>query len=221
MIKIGPNTILPSAVIRDLGVYFDSKLNIKSHISRITRVCFYHMRRLRAVRRQLGQEITARLVSAFVLSRLDYCNALLAELTASSLAPLQRMMNATARLVCDLSSRDHVTPALQSLHWLLIKQRIQFKLCLLVHLAINGKAPIHLTEIITRTVSIAGRATNRSAQNNDLVIQRTKLKFGQRAFSVPGPRIWNQLPTELKTTKNTSAFKRKLKTYFFSAAYSQ
>jgi len=52
-------------------------------------------------------------------------------------------------------------------------------------------------------------------------IQRTKLKFGQRAFSVAGPRIWNQLATELKTTENTAAFKRKLKTYFFSAAYSQ
>jgi len=138
LVKIGPDTILPSAVVRDLGVYFDSELNMNSHISQITRVCFYHLRRLRAVRRQLGQVITARLVSAFVLSRLDYCNALLAELPASTLAPLQRVMNAAARLVCDLSSRDHVTPALQSLHWLPIKQRIQFKLCLLVHLAING-----------------------------------------------------------------------------------
>jgi len=59
-----------------------------------------------------------------------------------------------------------------------------------------------------------GRAANRSAQNNDLVIQRIKLKFGQRAFFRQ-----NQLPTELKTTKNTAAFKRKLKTYFFYAAY--
>ena len=192
---------------------------MKSHISRITRVCFYYLRRLRAVRRQLGRKVTARLVSAFVLSRLDCCNALLAELPASTLAPLQRVMNAAARLVCDLSSRDHVTSALQSLHWLPIKQRIEFKLCLLVHLAINGNAPTYLKEIITRTASIPGRAANRSAVNNDLVIQRTKLKFGQRAFSVTGPRIWNQLPPELKTTIDTPTFKRKLKTYLFSAAY--
>jgi len=165
--------------------------------------------------------ITARLVSAFVLSRLDYCNTFLAELPVSTLALLLRVMYAAARLVCDLLSRDHVTPALQAVHWLPIKQRIQFKLCLLVHLAINGKAPIYLTEIITWAASITGRAANRSAKNNDLVIQRTKLKFGQRAFSVAGPHIWDQLPTELKITKNTAAFKRKLKTYFFSAACSQ
>ena len=124
-------------------------------------------------------------------------------------------MNAAARLVCDLSSRDHVTSALQSLHWLPIKQRIEFKLCLLVHLAINGNAPTYLKEIITRTASIPGRAANRSAVNNDLVIQRTKLKFGQRAFSVAGPRIWNQLPPELKTTIDTPTFKGKLKTFIF------
>jgi hypothetical protein len=219
LLKVGPDSISPSAVVRDLGVFFDSELNMKSHISRITRVCFYHLRRLRAVRRQLGREVTARLVSAFILSRLDYCNALLAELPVSTLAPLQRVMNAAARLVCDLSSRDHVTPALQSLHWLPIKQRIEFKLCLLIHLAVNGKAPTYLKDIITTTASIPGRAANRSADNNDLVIQRTKLKFGQRAFSVAGPHIWNQLPKELKTELNTVTFKRKLKTYLFSAAY--
>jgi len=83
---------------------------------------------------------------------------------------MPQVMNAAARLVCDLSSRDHVTSALQSLHWLPIKQRIEFKLCLFVHLTINGKAPIYLKEIITQTASITDRAANRSADNNDLAI---------------------------------------------------
>ena len=116
-----------------------SELNMKTHVSRVARACFYHLRRLRPVRRQLGQEITARLVSAFVLSRLDYRNAVLAELPA-----LQRVIHAAARLVFDLKPRDHVTAALKALHWLPINQRIQFKLCLLVHLAINGRAPTYI-----------------------------------------------------------------------------
>ena len=124
------------------------------------------------VRNQLGQEITARLVSAFVLSRLDYCNALL---PASTLAPLQRVMNAAARLVCNLSPRDHITSALHSLHWLPIKQRIGYKLCLLIHLSINKRAPVSL---ITTTSSIPGRSSNSSVSNNDVVVPRTKLKLG-------------------------------------------
>jgi len=62
-------------------------------------------------------------------------------------------------------------------------------------------------------------ASNRSASNNDIVKQSTRLKLGERAFSVAGPRAWNQLPTELKTTTNTATFKRKLKTFLFSIAY--
>jgi len=101
-----------------------------------------------------GDNGLARLVSAFVLSQLDYCNALLAELPASTLAPLQRVMPAAARLVCGPSPRDHATPALESLHWLPVKQRIEFKLCLLVHQTINGRAPVYLNDLIETTASV-------------------------------------------------------------------
>jgi len=79
---------------------------------------FYHLHRIRAVRRQLGCNVTARLVTAIVLSRLDYCNAVLAGLPASTLAPFQRVLHAAARTVMDLKPRDRVTPALRELHWL-------------------------------------------------------------------------------------------------------
>jgi len=64
--------------------------------------------------------------------RLDYFNALLAGLQQSTTAPLQRVMNAAARLVCNLRSRDHITPALRELHWLPIAARVQYKFCLLL-----------------------------------------------------------------------------------------
>ena len=88
--------------------------------ARTSRVCFYHLRRLRAARSRLGQDIAARLVglSAFVLSRVDYCNAILAGLPASTLAPLQKVINVAARLVLNLKPHDHITAALRALHWL-------------------------------------------------------------------------------------------------------
>jgi len=57
-------------------------------------------------------------VSALMLSHLDYCNTVLVGLPASTMAPLQRVLNAAARLVLDLKPRDHVTPALRGIHWL-------------------------------------------------------------------------------------------------------
>ena len=65
--------------------------------------------------------------------RLDYCNAVLAGLPASTLTPFQRVLHAAARTVQDLKPRDRVTPAPGELHWLPVDERIQYKLCLLVH----------------------------------------------------------------------------------------
>ena len=112
---------------------------MKTHVARVARFCFYHLRRLRLIPRNFGRDVTARLVSAFVISRMDYCNYVLAHLPASTLAPLQRVLNAAARLVMDLKPRDHVSPAPYELHWLTISERINFKLCILVHHAINGR----------------------------------------------------------------------------------
>jgi len=85
--------------------------------------------------------VTAQLVSAFILSRLDYCNALMAGLPRATIEPLQRVQNAAARLVLNLRLRDHVTPALKQLRWLPVASRIKFKLCLLMHLIHTGRAP--------------------------------------------------------------------------------
>jgi len=75
-------------VVRDLGVYMDSELTMKEHVAKIAAACFYHIRRLRQVRHRVGQEVTQQLVLALIMSRLDYCNSVLAGLPTSTLQPL-------------------------------------------------------------------------------------------------------------------------------------
>ena len=87
-------------------------------MTKVASSCFYHLRRLKQISRLVGKELTAQLVSAFILSRLDYCSALLAGLPRATIEPLQRVQNAAAPLVLNLRLRDHVTPALKELHWL-------------------------------------------------------------------------------------------------------
>ena len=85
--RVGDSVVTPVFVVRDLGVLFDAELSMREHFSKTAQTCFYHLRRLRSVRHQLGREVTAKLFSAFVLSRLDYCNAVLVGLPATTLAP--------------------------------------------------------------------------------------------------------------------------------------
>ena len=127
--RIGSETVKPVNSLRGLGFPLDNELSMKQHISLIARTCFYHLRRLRQIRRRAGYEVTVRLVLALIMSRVDFCNALFASLPASTIAPLQRVQNAAARLVLQLGPRDHISQGLRELHWLPINARVRYKLC--------------------------------------------------------------------------------------------
>ena len=163
----------------------------------------------------LDVDLRKRLVCALVLSRIDYCNSVLAGLPNSTLAPLQRVLNAAARFVANLQPRDHVTDTLRALHWLPIRQRVSYKLCMLMHAVHFSYAPQYISDVVTPVSALSGRANLRSASNSNYDVQRTRLNIGRRAFSVAGPIAWNSLPSSLKEIRCLSTFKRLLKTHLF------
>ena len=117
-VKIGSSCIIPSSEARNLGVTFDSHLRLKTHVSNICRSGWAFIYMLGRIRKYLDNDSTERLVHAFITSRLDCCNSLLTGLPDNELQKLQRLQNASARLVTRSRRRDHITPVLQSLHWL-------------------------------------------------------------------------------------------------------
>jgi len=93
-------------------------------------------------------------VHAFVSSRLDYCNSLLFGVTDSLVQRLQAVQNAAARLVSGTRRSEHITPVLRQLHWLPVRQRIEFKMAILVYKALNDLSPQYLADdcqLITTT----------------------------------------------------------------------
>jgi len=94
-IVVGEDLIQPSNSVRSLGVQFDYEMNMRVQIAKTYKyihvLVFFHIRRLRQVRRVLGRQLSAELVSALVISCLDCGNGMLAGLPQSTLAPLQRV----------------------------------------------------------------------------------------------------------------------------------
>ena len=125
--------IQPSNSVRNLGVQFDSEMNMCAQIAKTTQT-FFHIRQVRSV---LGRQVAGQLVSALVISRLDYGNGTLAGLPQSSLEPLQRVLNASAHLVCDLHPPDSVTSALIGLHWLPVPAQ-----------SLHGSAPHYINAML-------------------------------------------------------------------------
>ena len=219
-IKLGASDILPSVTVRDLGVVLDTKLDFHAHISRTVSTGFYHLRRIRQLRHILPRALKQRLVSALILSRVDYCNAVLADLPASTLAPLKRLMNAAVRFVADLRPRSSVTAAFRELHWLPVDQRITFKLCTLMYGVVHDRAPVYLTDAVTPVSSLPARSHLRSAASGLFDVPRTNTVHGRRAFSVAAPAAWNSLPQNIRNIETPQAFRRHLKAHLFEIAYS-
>ena len=164
-------------------------------------------------------DITARLLSAYIISRFDYCNSVLAGLPKSTTAPLQRVQNSAARLVKRLGPRVHISSALHDLHWPPVNFHITYKLWLIMHAAHNHRCPEYIRRLVTSTASILSRSRLRSATSNLYEVPKTGLKFGERAFSVVGPTPWNNLLEEITDIREINTLKSKLKTYLFTMAF--
>jgi len=111
------------------------------HVAAVCRSCYYQLRQLRSVARSLSAEAVKTVVHAFISSRLDYCNSLLTGVNEGLLRRLQSVQNAAARLVTGTRRCEHITLALRQLHWLPVRQRIQYKLASLAAFrALSGLA---------------------------------------------------------------------------------
>ncbi|KAJ8346891.1 hypothetical protein SKAU_G00282920 [Synaphobranchus kaupii] len=101
-ISLGDTPLTPTPCARNLGVVIDNWLSLSENIAVVTRACRFFLYNIRIIRPFLTTHSTQLLVQAMVLSRLDYCNSLLAGLPGSAIRPLQLIQNAAARLVFNL-----------------------------------------------------------------------------------------------------------------------
>ena len=204
-IQITGSSIALSKTVRSLGVLIDPAISFREQITGLANTCYYHLRQLRSIRRSLSFDSSHALVRALILSRLDYCNGLLGGASAALLDQMNGVMRASARFILQKSRNSHITVEMNTqLHWLDIRARIDFKLCVTTFRCLNGLAPQYLARHCTQVSSIAGRAHLRSAASGMLVVPACSTKtIGPRAFAVSGPSSWNNLPVELRCSNSS------------------
>ena len=208
--------VLPSRTVRNIGAMMDSALTMQPHVHSVIKSCYVQMRNLSKIRKYLTEAAAKSLTHAFVSSRLDNMNSLLFDVPKELLKKLELIQHQAARIVKKENKYCHITPILQDLHWLPIQYRIQFKILLLVYKSIHGEGPAYLASMLEE---YRPSRHLRSAGQSRLVEPRVHRKYGERAFSVAGPRLWNELPPHIKRLKTVSSFKSALKTHFFSKAF--
>ena len=219
-VRVGHDLVLPATSVRDLGIYLDADATMSCHIAKTVSLCFSVLRQLQSIRRSVTRPVLQSLVVSLVLTRLDYGNATLTGLPNTLLNRLQSVLNAAARLIYSARKHDHISPLLNDLHWLLVPQRIEFKLAVLVFRCLQGTAPPYLADELCRVTDMPARQRLRSASTAALnvpVMRRSTL--GDRSFSVAAVRVWNSLPPVVTSASSLLAFRRMLKSELFRRSF--
>ena len=216
-ITIGGSVVHSKDVVRDLGVLVDKSLSMERQVNQVCKSASYHLHNIGSIRRYLTTDATKALVQALVISRLDYCNALLVGLPKVRTDKLQRIQNASARVISRTRKDHHITPVLMGLHWLPVQRRVEYKVILYAYKALCGEAPTYLQELIQQHVPSRDL---RSSSNIQLEAPKVCTKtYGARSFRSAASRLWNQLPDHMRRMSSVNAFKKTLKTHLFKLAY--
>ncbi|PIK42144.1 ORF2-encoded protein [Apostichopus japonicus] len=213
-VKMDQNTITPSTHVKSLGVVLDPHLSMKQQLNAVCKSSYNAVRKISRIRKFLTNDITTKLVCSLIMPRLDYCNSLLFGLPDSTLKKLQTVQNSAARLISCSSRHDHISPVLQSLHWLPVKQRSIYKLLLLTYKSQHSLAPGYITNLIPQ---YHPQRQLRSSTKCLLATSHTpNTKFyGERAFISAAPHLWNNLPSSIRNAPSVDCLKRLLKTHLF------
>ena len=189
-VMVGADAIKPCRNVRNLGIYIDSDLSMRTHVARTVSACFAALRQIKSIRRSVTRPVLTSLVVALVLTRLDYGCATLAGLPGRLLGRLQSVINAAARLIFRSARHDHITPLLHELHWLCIRERIDFRLAVLTFRCLHGLAPPYLASDLQLVSAVESRRRLRSADRQQLVVPSSNRKtIGDRTFTVAAPRV--------------------------------
>lgn len=219
-VRVGTVQVTPSSSVRDLGVFIDRDLSMKMFVHKVTSGCFAVLRQLCCIKRSVPVDAFKMLFGALVISRLDYCNSVLAGAPAALLSRHQSVLNAAARLTVGGSRFDHTSALLADLHWLRPTERIAFKLAVLAFKCQRCAAPAYLSAFVRRVADIPGRRQLRSTAGHGLEVRPSRLvTVGDRSFPVAAARTWNSLPIDVITANSVACFKRLLKTHLFSFSF--
>ena len=182
------------------------------------KTAYIRTRHVSSVRHLLITQATQTLVCCLVLSRLDYCNSLLSCCPQYLLDKLPKVYNAVARLVCEAEKSDQNQPVLQSLHWLPVTHRIQYKISTVCFNSLSGESPQHLSDLIQPYTPT--RKWRSAYDTRTFVIPRVNTKlFGERPFSYTDPSVWNNLPRSVRHSDSSSSSKTALKTYLLQNCF--
>ena len=206
--------------VRNLCFTLVCHLTINVHASNIARTCYFELCRLASIHRFLTSTATATLVSAFVLSRIDYCISLLFGSTHDVTSHLQRIQNYAAQVILCLPKSSNIATHLESIHCLPVKVRSTLRITSLCYHCHSSTTPSYFSDMQhgkpSHTHNIHPCSYTMPLLNRPAHSQST---LSDRLFYFASSSVWNSMPDDVRCAPSLSSLKSRLMTYLFCSVY--
>ena len=169
---------------------------------------YFKLRNISRLQYCLDTPMRIMLVRNLILLKLDYCNAILANIPKYLINKLQRVMNASVRFIYDIKKHDHISYYLKKAHFLPVKKRIEFKLCTLVFKITHNLAPTYLKDLVKLHIPTRDLRVGR---DSFMVESRKQSK----TISNKMAEVWNKLPKHIRSANDITTFKKMLKITYY------
>jgi len=230
-LRVGTDEVTPASVVRDLGIYIDSDVSMRSHVMKTVSAWFADLRQLQSVRQSVPRSVfrilLQLLVTPLVLTRLDHGNATLAGIPLYLLKQLQSVMNSTDRLVFSSSGYEQSSTSPQSsvnygtlvegggADWLQAGSPC-------IQLQVSARCSTAVPRRRTMPASRHRSSLSSAFRLGTQIVRRTRMStVGDRAFSVAAPRTCNSLPQHVTSAPSLAIFRTRsrLKTHLFKRCF--
>ena len=210
-ILFGETPITPSHSVKNLGIYMDQYMLFDQHINFIIKKTNGILMFLNRIQDSFDKSSRLIVIQSLALSILNYCCRVWGMTTKEQLERVQKVQNFAAKIAYGGTRKyDHVTPILKKLQWIKIENKINFDICVFMYKSLNHLLPEWLFEF----PSVGVAQVRPTRQSNNLIVKRTTTDLGARALSVRGPRVWNEIPLDVKSSTSIQLFKENLKKHF-------
>ena len=216
-IKIGKKHIAKVKYIKFLGVLLDEHLTWRYHITELSKKLARTCGILFKVRHLLPRSALTILYNSLFLSFLQYGIIVWGQTCASYLEPLFKLQKRAVRAISHQAFLAHSLPIFKDLKLLSFDDIFKFKLAIFVYESISKLTPVYFHNFFRHNASVHSHNTRQSKRGDLFLVQKNTLQYGIRSIRYTGAKLWNGLPTAIRTLCSKVLFKKHLKSYFLNA----
>ena len=186
-----------------LGIQIDHKLCWKTQVEQVLKKCNSLLYLLLRIKHFLNIHMRKVFYNAYILPHLDYCCTIWGNCSEYLSNSIHKFQKRAARIILDKSYDTPSAGLFSELNWMKIQDRILFKKAIFVYKSVNNEFPEYLSNLLTPKTN-----TNlRSHTQQMLQIPKPRLEFFRKSFAYSGPKLWNQIPLNIRQSESVNSFK--------------